>query len=159
MSIYNKYPRLLDVMFVEAYDLSASWTAADRHNNYNDEDVAVSIIRNKGNYAAVARDLNRSRRSVQNYILQNILLRELRDDIVSTVLDDIEERYMEDALAGDGTARRFFLQTLGKDRGYVVRSENTGENGTPLYKESRVNVTALSDEALMELMKAGKSNG
>lgn len=159
MSIYNKYPRLLDKDFVDTYDLEGSWTAKDRFNDYNDEDIAVAIIRFHGNYSAISRAVNRSRSSIHNYILHNILLRELRDDTVQEIIDDIEEGYMVDALKGDATARRFFLQTLGKDRGYVVRSESTGKDGNPLYKESRIDVKELSEETLLEMMRAEVKGG
>jgi hypothetical protein len=157
MSIFDKYPRLLDPIFVEEYDLSGCWTARDRFNSYSDEDVAVAIIRHHGNYSAIARALGRSRTSIANYIAHETLLRDLRDETVQAIVDDIEEAYMVDALKGDTGARRFFLQTLGKDRGYIVRTESTGKDGGPIHLQSRLDTTKLSDSALEELLEAGKS--
>jgi predicted transcriptional regulator len=154
MSIFDKYPRLLDMNFVEEYDLHDCWTARSKHNSYSDEDVAVAIIRHHGNYSAIARALGRSRSSVQNFIAHETLLRDLRGEIVQGIVDDIEERYMLDALNGDTGARRFFLQTLGKDRGYVVRNENTGKDGGPVHLASRIKVSNLSDAALEEILSA-----
>lgn len=157
MSIFDKYPRLFDSDFVAEYDLSTCWTALDRLNSYNDEDVAVAIIRHHGNYSAIARSLGRSRTSVANYIAHETLLRDLRDEIVQGIVDDIEEGYMIDALKGDTGARRFFLQTLGKERGYVVRNESTGKDGGPIHLQSRLDASKLSDSALEELLEAGKA--
>jgi hypothetical protein len=156
MSIFDKYPRLLNPAFVEEYDLSDCWTARDRFNAYSDEDVAVAIIRHNGNYSAIARSLGRSRTSIANYIAHETLLRDLRDETVQAIVDDIEESYMIDALKGDTGARRFFLQTLGKDRGYIVRTENTGKDGGPIHLQSRLDTTKLSDSALEEMLHAGK---
>jgi len=157
MSIFDKYPRLLDPEFIEGYDLADCWTARDRFTEYSDEDVAVAIIRYHGNFSAIARSLGRSRTSVSNYIAHETLLRDLRDEIVQGIVDDIEEGYMLSALAGDGAARKFFLSTLGKERGYVVRNENTGKDGGPVHLLSRLDTTKLSDSALEELLTAGKA--
>lgn len=157
MSIFDKYPRLLDPNFIEEYDLSGCWTSRDRFTEYSDEDVAVAIIRHHGNFSAIARSLSRSRTSVANYIAHETLLRDLRDETVQAIVDDIEEGYMVDALKGDTGARRFFLQTLGKERGYVVRNENTGKDGGPVHLLSRLDTSKLSDSALEEMLEAGKA--
>lgn len=157
MSIFDKYPRLLSHDFVEEYDLLDCWTARDRFNSYSDEDVAVAIIRHNGNYSAIARALGRSRSSVVNYIAHETLLRDLREEIVQGIVDDIEEGYMLSALGGDGAARKFFLSTLGKERGYVVRNENTGKDGGPIHLQSRLDTSKLSDSALEEMLEAGKA--
>lgn len=157
MSIFDKYPRLLDPMFVEAYDFENCWSRINEIGTFAEEDVAVALIRTQGNFSASARLMNRSRRSVYTFIMQNVFLRDLREDLRAEFLDAVEDAYMEDALKGVPGARHFFLTTLGKDRGYVQRQETTGKDGEPLYKQSSIDPSSLSDAALDEIMKAQDS--
>ena len=154
MDIFTRYPRLLDPKFIEEYDFVNCYTARDRLNPYAEEDVAAAIIFFRGSYASMARALGRSRNSVVNYISQVAYLRDLRDEIVESALDDIEYGYMIDALKGVTEARKFFLQTLGRSRGYVTRNESTGPDGGPIHLKSRLDVGKLSTEALEEILNA-----
>ena len=157
MSIFDKYPRLLDLMFVESYDLENCWTRKSEDGSFAEEDVAVALIRTSGNFSATARLLGRARRSTQTFIVQNAFLRDLREDLRNEFLDVVEDAFMNDALKGVPGARHFFLTTLGKDRGYVQRQETTGKDGEPLYKQSAIDPTNLSEEALEAIMKAHNS--
>jgi hypothetical protein len=157
MSIFDKYPRLLDPMFVESYDLEECWTRKSEDGSFAEEDVAVALIRTSGNFSATARLLVRARRSTQTFIVQNTFLRDLREDLRNEFLDVVEDAYMNDALKGVPGARHFFLTTLGKDRGYVQRQETTGKDGEPLYKQSAIDPKDLSEEALEAIMKAHNS--
>lgn len=159
MSIQEKYPRLLDPVFVEAYDFENCWSRNNEFQSFNEEDVAVALIRTQGNFAASARLLGRARRPLYTFVMQNVLLRDLREDLRAEFLDTVEDAYMTDALKGVPGARHFFLTTLGKDRGYVQRQETTGKDGEPLYKQSSIDPSSLSDAALDEIMKAQDSAG
>ena len=157
MSIFDKYPRLLDPLFVEAYSFENCWSKVNEIGTFADEDVAVALIRCDGNYSAASRLLGRSRRSLYTYVNQNAFLRDLREDLRAEFLDEVEDMYMDDARKGVPGARHFFLTTLGKDRGYVQRQETTGKDGEPLYKQSSIDPSSLSDAALDEIMKAQDS--
>lgn len=155
MSILDRYPEFLDPAVIDAYDFSDCWTRTHPHASYEERDIVAALLHAQGNYSKMAVLLGRSRRSVENHVQRDINLRDLRDDIRNTILDAIEEGYLIDAVNGDSQARRFFLQTLGKDRGYVVRSETSGKDGGPIHLQSRIDATKLSEEALAEILAAG----
>lgn len=154
MSILDQYPEFLDPAEIERYDFETCWTRLNPNSVYETRDIVAAVIAFRGNYSRIASALNRSRRSVEQYIQYDPLLRDLRDDVRNTILDEIEDGYLDDAVAGDAKARRFFLQTLAKDRGYTIRNENTGKDGEPIHLKSKVDVSTLSNEALLELMNA-----
>jgi hypothetical protein len=158
MSIFDVYPNLLDDEYVSAYPFEKCYTRQDRLNPYADEDVAAALILSDGNLSESAKLLNRSRRSLEQYILKVSFLRDLQDDIEAEFLDTVEGMHRGAALAGDLTTQRFFLSTKGKDRGYVARSEATGKDGGPIHTKSQVDVSKMSDGALEEMLKATTSH-
>jgi len=155
-TIFDEFPELLDLSYVEGYDFSDCWTFKNPNSAYEPLDVAAALLMHRGNYSKVAACLGRSRRSVENFVLLDHRLRDLREDIRNSLLDAIEEGYLDDALSGDAQARRFFLQTLAKDRGYVTRNENTGKDGEPIHTKSTVDFTQVDDASLEAVMNAVK---
>ena len=156
MSILDEYPEFLEPSYLDNYDFKDCWTRTHPNDAYETRDLIAGLLTERGNYSKIAQRLGRSRRSVENHIQRDMGLRDLREDIRNTLLDDIEEGYLDDALAGDSQARRFFLQTLAKDRGYVVRNESTGKEGGPIHLQSRIDASSLSDAALLEIMGTAK---
>lgn len=154
MSILEQYPEFLNAFEVENYDFETCWTRLNPNSVYEARDIVAAILAFRGNYTRIAAVLGRSRRSVEQYIQYDPLLRELREDVRNSVLDEIEDGYMDEALHGDNRARQYFLSTLGKDRGYTIRNENTGKDGEPIHLQSKVDMSGLSNEALLELMNA-----
>ena len=154
MSIFDVYPKLLDDEYVSTYPFESCYTKKDRLNAYADEDVAAALILSEGNLSGAAKLLGRSRRSLEQYIVKISHLRDLQEDLMAEFLDAVETLQKNAALAGDLTTQRFMLSTLGKDRGYVARSEATGKDGQPIYTKSQIDVTKMSDKALEELFKA-----
>lgn len=154
MSILEQYPEFLNLTEVEEYDFETCWTRLNPNSVYETRDIVAAIMAFRGNYTRIAAVLGRSRRSVEQYIQYDPLLRDLREDVRNSILDEIEDGYLDDAVSGDAQARRFFLQTLGKERGYTVRNENTGKDGEPIHMQSKVDMSGLSNEALLELMNA-----
>lgn len=154
--IFDEYPELKDLSFVEEYDFGECWTRNNPNLPYEALDVAAAILSTRGNYSQMGRLLNRSRRSIETYVLNDHRLRDLRIDVRASVLDAIEDGYMDDALAGDSQARRFFLSTLAKDRGYVTRNENTGKDGEPIHLQSKVDFTQVDNASLENLLSAVK---
>lgn len=154
MSIFDVYPQLLDDEYVSTYPFDTCYTRQDKLNPYADEDVAAALILSEGNLSSTATLLGRSRRSVETYILKVSFLRDLMEDIQAEFIDAVETLQKRAALSGDLTTQRFMLSTLGKDRGYVARSEATGKDGQPIHTKSQIDVTKMSDKALEELFKA-----
>lgn len=86
-------------------------------------DVIAAIMRTGGNLAAMGRLLAKPRNAVKAYIDKQQDLVLLLADQREGFLDEIEAKAMNAALTGDTTNQRFFLQTLGKARGYTTKSD------------------------------------
>lgn len=153
--IHNTYPQLSDPMFVETYDFGDCWTRVHPEAAFEELDVAVAIVSTRANFSEMAKLLGRSRSSIRNHVERNQPLRDLMQETWETFLDEVEGLHQSAALTGDLGVQRFFLQTKGKDRGYVTRSEATGKDGEPLAPT--VDFSKMSTEALQELMKARES--
>lgn len=116
----------------ELYDFANCETKRDRAMPYNHTDVHYALVATMGDYGQMAFLLGRSRRRVKDYVEAHPELLELREDIRHSIVDTIETEELKAALAGDSTSRRFVLSTLGKERGYSTRVEQTGKDGGPI---------------------------
>lgn len=155
MGILEKYPLLKDEGFLSQYDFGESWTRVHPDKEYEELDVAVAIIIAEANPKEIAKLLQRPRSSVMNYISRNSELRRLMEDVWEEMLDDVEFGLLNTARRGDPSAQKFFLQTRGKNRGYITRSETTGKDGEPLVGNlSSAVIGQLSDQALQEIIDA-----
>lgn len=80
--------------------------------------------------------LGRRRNAIRDYILANIEVKDVWDEIRESLVDKVEAVHFTGALhAGDSAGQRFILSTLGKDRGYSTRQELTGSDGAPFAFE------------------------
>lgn len=109
-------------------------TRQDRALPYNYVDVHYAMVATMGDYGHMADLLGRTRTGVKTYVEAHPDLLQLRDDIRNSVIDAIETKELESALNGDGTSRRFVLTTLGKERGFSTRVEQTGKDGGPIER-------------------------
>lgn len=100
----------------------------------------------KGNMSEVARELGRSRVSVMKFVNSKKLLIAVRKEITDQLLDLAEANYVKAVEEGDLVASRFVLETLGKDRGYTRRVEQTGLNGGPITSELQVRFVKPGEE-------------
>lgn len=116
----------------ERYDFASCETRQDRALPYNYIDVHYALVASMGDYGYMAHLLGRSRTAVKQYVEAHPDLLDLRRDIRDSIIDAVETKELESALSGDGTSRRFVLTTLGKDRGYSTRVEQTGKDGGPI---------------------------
>lgn len=159
MDLWEAYPKLLDPAYVEAYDFSDSWTRKNPGGPYEDLDVAVALVRTTGNVSAAARLLGRSRRSLHGFVLRNIHMKDLLEDIEQEFLDYCEQMCRDDAMAEDGEQSRWkFLTTKGKERGYTLRQEQTGANNGPIQIED-VHRDAADFARQMARLAAGDNEG
>ena len=104
--------------------------------------IKAQIIKMSGNLAAVARSLGKSRQWLYNYLDKHPDLWETITETRETMLDNVESKLYQKALAGDNTCMLFYLRTQGKKRGYVERSEITGAEGESI----QINVTIPDDD-------------
>ncbi|HJZ54253.1 MAG TPA: hypothetical protein VKE74_04815 [Gemmataceae bacterium] len=80
--------------------------------------MAEAVERYHGNLAAVARSFKVSRAAVGEYIA--------RRPELQAILDNAESSLDRAILRGEGWAITLILKTLGKNRGYVERTEIVG---------------------------------
>lgn len=132
MDIFQKYPDLQREDFVERYDLENCHSR--KQEALSELDVAVAIIRHNGNISAVAKAVGRTRNTVAGFVARTRVLSDLHEDIRESYIDELEEKHMQAALAGDLATQRFFLTTLGANRGYLKPSqvELSGRGGGPI---------------------------
>lgn len=130
MRIYEEYPQLLDPTFVEDYTFRDCWTRKNPSAPVGELDAAVAIIRTGGVLKDVATVLGRSRTVTASAVENNPHLSELLNEIAEEFLDEVEKIHRNAALAGDGTAIRYILSTLGKGRGYVTRTDHNVKQAT-----------------------------
>lgn len=134
MSIYQKYPDLRDDDFIADYSFDVCWTVANPDSPFHELDVAVALIRAKGNFSAAARYLCRTRRTLETFVTRDTDLSDLFEDIEAEFLDDIESK-LKTVAQSDPATMKFFLKTKGKNRGYNERAELSGPDGGPLELE------------------------
>ncbi|HJZ57162.1 MAG TPA: hypothetical protein VKE74_19485 [Gemmataceae bacterium] len=82
-----------------------------------------AIPRFRGNLAAVARSFGVTRTAVWKFVQRYPELQEVAHDARETRLDNAESSLDRAILAGEPWAIQMVLKTLGKDRGYVERTE------------------------------------
>lgn len=99
------------------------------------EKIAEHLRANRGNKSKTVRTLADegfpiALKNLSARIDANPELREIRNEVIDEILDTAEDNVFDDVLAKDGGASRFVLTTLGKDRGWVTRTEN--DNKKPI---------------------------
>lgn len=94
--------------------------------------IAQHLRDNRGNLSLTCRTLADfgfpiSRKSLKNRIDSSPELREVLDDVRDDILDQAESNVYDDVFAKDPGASRFVLTTLGKERGWVTRQEQSNK--------------------------------
>lgn len=146
----------------EEYDFTNCQTRVEHWGPYNKTDVIYAMWVAKGNWAEMSRLLGRRRRSVMDYCNAQPDLVELREELREGLVDYVETKQFEAALAGNDAAGRFLLETLGKGRGYTKRAEVTGPDGKPLNGDDPItnmlNRVAGANKRLVTLPKIAGTN-
>lgn len=104
------------------------------------DEVAAMLREHRGNLARTATALAISRGSLVSRVQANPPLQEIVAELRENILDKAEDNIFKEVEQGDAAASRFVLQTLGKDRGWVTRQENS--NKEPL----EITVRTFSDK-------------
>ena len=99
---------------------------------YKEEDILEALKASRGIVSAAARRLGMNRRQLTRRLKSSEKLRETRDDAHAEFCDLAESKLVENVEAGNVPSVLFALKCLGKDRGYVERSEVTGKDGKDL---------------------------
>lgn len=90
----------------------------------NPELVAARLAKNHGNITLVADEFGVTRTAVYNLIRKRPTLQRILSDAREGCLDHAESALFAKVCEGEGWAVCFLLKTLGKNRGYVERSEH-----------------------------------
>lgn len=155
----------MDQAIFDIFDAALAARDADRPYDFNacktktmvgglvDEEAINALVITNGNIAKSASLLGIRRMKLRDWIDRMPEVQMCMADLRDAQLDDVEEMQFQCALIGDATAGRFLLQTVGKERGYVTRTEQTGKDGMALLPPS-VDFSKLSTETLMELKEA-----
>jgi len=112
--------------------------------------LIATLQKTGGLISLAARELGISRQAIHKRIADDDSLREELNEIREVDLDIAEAKLKQSIRKGDAWAVRFYLQTLGRERGYVTRSETTGADGGPV----RVDLSSVSDADLAKLTAA-----
>jgi len=136
----------------EEYDFENCDTRKNHYGPYVEADVVAALNATRANYAKMSVLLGRRRTSIRDFVLSHLDVKTIHDEIREKVLDDVETMHDDLALAGDGPSMRFILSTLGKERGYSTRIEQTGKNGGP--QEHTLDASKLSTEQLRAVREA-----
>jgi hypothetical protein len=96
---------------------------------YSAQQVADAIREARGFVTVAAEKLGCHRATVQRYINDYATVKEAVEDSREKRHDYVENKLMSAINDGNVTAIIFYLKTQCKDRGYVERTEHTGEAG------------------------------
>ena len=99
---------------------------------YKEKDILEALKASRGIVSAAARRLGMNRRQLTRRLKSSEKLKEARDDARAEFCDLAESKLVENVEAGNVPSVLFALKCLGKDRGYVERSEVTGKDGRDL---------------------------
>ena len=109
------------------------------------EAVIAALVETKGLVASAARKLGCKRQTIYNWAKRNKQVRETIDAQRAQFVDAAELALMTAVAKGEPWAVKFTLSTLGKDRGYVQRQEQTDKNGHAGADGDPITVLILPD--------------
>ena len=97
-----------------------------------DEQIIEALRNGMGIVTQAARTLKMQRTYIHKRIRDSALLTEALEDIRNENIDLAESKLFEMIQKGDKIAIIFFLECMGKKRGWVERQEVTGREGVPI---------------------------
>ena len=100
-----------------------------KSTTHTPQQVIEAIGGTGGIKSTIARRLDVSRWTVDNYLKRWKSVQEAYDEEREKIVDMAETKLLEKIKSGDYPAIRFFLMTQAKERGYVERQEHTGADG------------------------------
>jgi hypothetical protein len=91
----------------------------------NDDQLRKMLTDSNGNISHVARLLGVSRKAIHAHINANPELQQILDDSRQTMLDEAENALLAAVRDRQGWAVCFTLKTIGQDRGYIERADQS----------------------------------
>jgi hypothetical protein len=108
-----------------------------------DQEIEAALVSTGGLVSTAAKKLGVTRQAIQYRITENPDLRDFLKEVREANLDFAEEKLLERIRDGHPQCIIFFLRTLGKDRGYVERMEQTGKNGKEIVAQKAIDLPPL----------------
>lgn len=118
------------------------------HEKFTLDQILEAIKGTRGIKSAVARNLGCEWPTVNNYAKRYATVREALETERETLIDTAELQLVKLVNSGDWDAVKYTLKTIGRKRGYVERTELTGEDGTPLIPIREVIVKLPSEDSV-----------
>lgn len=105
-----------------------------KHRKVSQERFLEALQGTMGIQTVIARKLGVNRSTVISYLANDPVLQEAFQQEKESALDLAESKLLQGINEGDPECIRFYLRTVGKNRGYSERVENqlSGANGAPL---------------------------
>jgi hypothetical protein len=99
---------------------------------YTTKALSQALAATDGQVYLAAQRLGCSAKTIYNHLQSEPALAQLLEELRGRFLDLAETSLRQAVIRGDGWAVCFVLKTLGKERGYVERSEITGKDGSAM---------------------------
>lgn len=128
-----------------AYGACVDENGASVRNNVKVERLLALIEEHRGNISAIARSEGEKRSTVKEYIDKTPELVQALSDWRQGIIDKSEDNIFLAVEKGDLASSKMVAATLGKDRGWVPREEQTGKDGKDLIP-SQIIFTTYEDE-------------
>jgi len=127
----------------------------------SEKQIIDSLRKNAGFVAVTARSLGVTYHAIANRLYKSEMLAAALESIRESHLDLAESQLLIKIKEGELSAITFYLDRIGKHRGYVKREEQSGPDGGPIQMQNvPLNLGKLTDDemdmviALSEKMNA-----
>jgi predicted transcriptional regulator len=115
-------------------------------NTRHTPDQIIQAIKGTGGIkTTVAKRLDVTRQTVDNYLRKWASVNEAYIEECEAITDMAEANLIQEIRDRNFQAIRFYLQTKGKERGYVERQEISGADGQPMVINMKWGDNAASD--------------
>jgi hypothetical protein len=91
----------------------------------DDEKLKQALQESNGNISHAARVMGISRNAIHQHVNANSELKQILDDSRQTMLDEAENALLSAVREKQGWAVCFTLKTIGQERGYVERADQS----------------------------------
>tara|TARA_R110000823_G_scaffold312759_1_gene439689 strand:- start:3588 stop:3950 length:363 start_codon:yes stop_codon:yes gene_type:complete len=110
-----------------------------KHNKYTEEEVEKALVK-AATVTGAAQILSCQRSTIYNYMEKYPALNNAISDAREQMLDVAETALMTNIKDKHPSSVFFYLKTIGKNRGYVERVENTGKDGKDIIPVLNISV-------------------
>lgn len=114
--------------------------------HYTAEQMIAALQETKGMVFLAAKRLGCSYQTVLNYCERHPTVQAARSAERGEMVDTAELKLWQAIQDREAWAIAMTLKTIGKDRGYVERTEQTGKDGAPLVTEVHVHLSTTARE-------------